>query len=100
LDYGLAVSLLETGAIFEAMESTAHEKRQWVRLTYACNNKCVFCHDSIVQSGEMVPREILEKEISEGQDQDCRAAEICKRFRRCAAREATCVASEPDDPSQ
>ncbi len=55
--------------ITEEMQITAHEKRHWVRLTYACNNRCLFCHDSVVQSGEMVPRNLLDAQISKGLEQ-------------------------------
>ena len=27
----------------QSHESAAHEKRNWVRLSYDCNNHCVFC---------------------------------------------------------
>ena len=29
----------------EAREQAAHERRHWVRLTFACNNRCRFCLD-------------------------------------------------------
>ena len=72
LEYCVIVKLREVTRISQDMNITAHEKRHWVRLTYACNNRCVFCHDSIVQSGEMVAPDILEKQISEGIDSGAR----------------------------
>jgi MoaA/NifB/PqqE/SkfB family radical SAM enzyme len=36
-----------------AHESAAHEKRNWVRLSYDCNNKCTFCLDSNAHDGTM-----------------------------------------------
>jgi MoaA/NifB/PqqE/SkfB family radical SAM enzyme len=30
----------------QAHEDAAHEKRNWVRLSYDCNNHCTFCLDS------------------------------------------------------
>lgn len=46
-------------------EDAAHEKRNWVRLTYDCNNRCIFCLDSDTHDGEIrdpgdVKRQILE----------------------------------------
>lgn len=35
----------------EAHEEAAHEKRNWVRLTYDCNNRCTFCLDSNAHDG-------------------------------------------------
>ena len=34
-------------------EEAAHEKRNWVRLTYDCNNHCTFCLDTLAHNGEM-----------------------------------------------
>ncbi|MEM7448009.1 MAG: radical SAM protein [Myxococcota bacterium] len=49
----------------EAHEAAAHQKRNWVRLTYACNDRCIFCLDSDSHDGEMrdvadVKRQILD----------------------------------------
>jgi len=37
-------------------EEAAHEKRNWVRLTFDCNNRCVFCLDSDTHDGRMRDR--------------------------------------------
>jgi MoaA/NifB/PqqE/SkfB family radical SAM enzyme len=34
-------------------EEAAHEKRNWVRLTYDCNNHCTFCLDTLAHNGTM-----------------------------------------------
>jgi len=51
-------------------ERAAWEKRHWVRLTFACNNRCLFCLDSDVQTGRMLDagrlREDLERGIAQG----------------------------------
>ncbi len=47
-------------------EEAAHEKRNWVRLTYDCNNRCVFCLDSDTHDGEMRDREDVKRQILEG----------------------------------
>ncbi len=47
-------------------EDAAHEKRNWVRLTYECNNRCVFCLDSNTHDGEMRDPEEVKKQILEG----------------------------------
>lgn len=47
-------------------EDAAHQKRNWVRLTYDCNNKCIFCLDSDTHDGEMRDPEDVKKQILEG----------------------------------
>ena len=44
-------------------EDAAHEKRNWVRLTFDCNNKCVFCLDSLAHDGEMRNPEEVKQQI-------------------------------------
>lgn len=46
-------------------EEAAHDKRNWVRLTFDCNDHCVFCldadaHDGTIRSQEDVKRQILD----------------------------------------
>jgi MoaA/NifB/PqqE/SkfB family radical SAM enzyme len=46
-------------------EDAAHEKRNWVRLTFDCNNGCTFCldsntHDGTNRSNEEIKRQILD----------------------------------------
>jgi MoaA/NifB/PqqE/SkfB family radical SAM enzyme len=48
-----------------AHEDAAHEKRNWVRLTFDCNDHCVFCldalaHDGTVRDSGEVRRQILD----------------------------------------
>jgi MoaA/NifB/PqqE/SkfB family radical SAM enzyme len=41
-------------------KTTINEKRQWVRLTRMCNNRCIFCLDADAQNGSVISyREIL-----------------------------------------
>lgn len=47
-------------------EEAAHEKRNWVRLTYECNNRCIFCLDSQTHDGEMRDAEDVKKQILDG----------------------------------
>ncbi len=47
-------------------EEAAHEKRNWVRLTFDCNNKCVFCLDSDTHDGQMRDREEIKRQILDG----------------------------------
>ena len=47
-------------------EEAAHEKRNWVRLTYECNNRCIFCLDSDTHDGEMRDAEDVKKQILDG----------------------------------
>jgi MoaA/NifB/PqqE/SkfB family radical SAM enzyme len=47
-------------------EDAAHEKRNWVRLTYDCNNRCTFCLDSDTHDGEIRNREEVKNQILDG----------------------------------
>lgn len=47
-------------------EQTAGERRCWVRLTRVCNNRCLFCHDSVLHDGSRSPVDQLEAEIRSG----------------------------------
>lgn len=47
-------------------EEAAHEKRNWVRLTFECNNRCVFCLDSDTHDGRMREREEVKQQILDG----------------------------------
>jgi molybdenum cofactor biosynthesis enzyme MoaA len=49
-----------------AHEEAAHEKRNWVRLTFDCNDHCVFCLDSDAHNGEIRDREDVKRQIVEG----------------------------------
>jgi len=47
-------------------EAAAHEKRNWVRLTFDCNNRCVFCLDSDTHDGRMRDRDDVKRQILDG----------------------------------
>jgi MoaA/NifB/PqqE/SkfB family radical SAM enzyme len=47
-------------------EDAAHEKRNWVRLTYDCNNRCIFCLDSDTHDGEIRDAEDVKRQILDG----------------------------------
>lgn len=47
-------------------EEAAHEKRNWVRLTFDCNNRCTFCLDSDTHDGEIRDRDEVKQQILEG----------------------------------
>lgn len=47
-------------------EAAAHEKRNWVRLTSMCNNKCTFCLDILAHNETMASEEEIKKRIIEG----------------------------------
>jgi len=47
-------------------EEAAHEKRNWVRLTFDCNDHCIFCLDSDAHNGEIRDREDVKRQIVEG----------------------------------
>jgi MoaA/NifB/PqqE/SkfB family radical SAM enzyme len=47
-------------------EDAAHEKRNWVRLTFDCNDHCVFCLDAHTHNGEMRSRDEVKEQILDG----------------------------------
>ena len=49
-----------------AHEDAAHEKRNWVRLSYDCNNHCTFCLDSNAHDGTMRDDREIRVQIVEG----------------------------------
>lgn len=49
-----------------AREERAHEPRNWVRLTYACNDHCRFCLDADNLDGSHRPRDEVAAEILNG----------------------------------
>ncbi len=49
-----------------AREAAAHEQRAWVRLTYACNNRCLFCLDRGSGRSERRPSADVRREILDG----------------------------------
>jgi molybdenum cofactor biosynthesis enzyme MoaA len=49
-----------------AHEEAAHEKRNWVRLSYDCNNHCTFCLDSHAHDGTMRANMDIKVQIIEG----------------------------------
>ncbi|MCA9653609.1 MAG: radical SAM protein [Myxococcales bacterium] len=53
-------------ATIAAHEEAAHEKRNWVRLTYRCNDRCVFCLDAHTHDGSDREREAIKAQILDG----------------------------------
>lgn len=49
-------------------ESVANESKHWVRLTAACNSKCVFCLDSEAQDGRFMAFDDVCVEIQRGRN--------------------------------
>lgn len=47
-------------------EEAAHQKRNWVRLTYDCNDRCVFCLDAHTHDGTNRDREEIRGQILDG----------------------------------
>ncbi|MEM9193727.1 MAG: radical SAM protein [Myxococcota bacterium] len=47
-------------------EEAAHDKRNWVRLTYECNDRCIFCLDSDTHDGEMRAVDEVRAQIIDG----------------------------------
>lgn len=47
-------------------EKTQKQNRIWVRISAACNEKCLFCLDSEAQDWKLIPEESVKKQIREG----------------------------------
>ena len=47
-------------------EAAAHEKRNWVRLTRLCNNKCTFCLDALAHNETVVSDDEVKRRILDG----------------------------------
>jgi len=47
-------------------EEAAHERRNWVRLTFDCNDRCVFCLDAHTHDGTVRAREEIKQQILDG----------------------------------
>lgn len=47
-------------------EDAAHQKRNWVRLTFDCNDRCVFCLDAHTHNGTIRSREEVKAQILDG----------------------------------
>ena len=47
-------------------EEAAHDQRNWVRLTYRCNDRCVFCLDAHTHDGTDREREAIKAQILDG----------------------------------
>jgi len=47
-------------------EDAAHEKRNWVRLTFDCNDRCIFCLDAHTHDGTNRDREEIRTQILDG----------------------------------
>jgi len=47
-------------------EEAAHEKRNWVRLTFDCNDHCIFCLDALAHDGTIRDREDVKLQILDG----------------------------------
>src|SRR5690606_18745485 len=47
-------------------EDAAHQKRNWVRLTFDCNDRCVFCLDAHTHDGTNRSREEVKAQILDG----------------------------------
>jgi len=57
-----------------ARQEVVEEQRLWVRLTRACNNRCLFCHDVGAQDGTVVPEEEVLARLREGRARGCTRA--------------------------
>lgn len=56
----------ELPATVVSHEEAAHERRNWVRLTFDCNDRCVFCLDAHTHDGTIRDREEVKAQILDG----------------------------------
>ena len=54
------------GSWVEEHEAAAHQKRNWVRLTFDCNDHCIFCLDTDAHDGRMRDVESVKRQILDG----------------------------------
>lgn len=54
------------GAKIAEHEDAAHQTRNWVRLTYDCNDRCIFCLDSDTHDGRMRDPQEVKAQIIDG----------------------------------
>jgi len=52
-------------------EKSSLVKKHWVRLTRACNNKCIFCLDKEPQNGSVLTMKQIKKDFSDGLKKGC-----------------------------
>ncbi|MEW6074769.1 MAG: radical SAM protein [Candidatus Omnitrophota bacterium] len=55
-------------------KSPSEEKRLWVRLTKACNNRCLFCLDYESQDGSCIELSLVQSELMKGRNENIRRA--------------------------
>ncbi|MEM9072820.1 MAG: radical SAM protein [Myxococcota bacterium] len=54
------------GSWVEQHEEAAHQKRNWVRLTFDCNDHCIFCLDTQAHDGQMRDVQEVKAQILDG----------------------------------
>jgi len=54
------------------LTAAASEKRHWVRLTRACNQRCLFCHDRDAQDGSVASWEAVRRKLAAGRAEGLR----------------------------
>jgi MoaA/NifB/PqqE/SkfB family radical SAM enzyme len=62
----LVSSTGEAEARLREHEAAAHQTRNWVRLTFDCNDRCIFCLDSDTHDGRMRDPEEVKAQILDG----------------------------------
>lgn len=61
-----ADALVADSTLADQHEQAAHQKRNWVRLTFDCNDKCIFCLDSDTHDGRMRDPQEVKAQILDG----------------------------------
>jgi len=56
-------------SVEDVKQAAVDQKRHWVRLTRACNNRCIFCHDCGAHDGQAVPEDVVREKILAGREQ-------------------------------
>ena len=64
-DQGAELAQEQTAKIV-AHEAAAHQKRNWVRLTFDCNDHCIFCLDSHTHNGTNRANDEIKAQILDG----------------------------------
>lgn len=64
--------MVDNQVILSKRKIATLEKRHWVRLTYACNNQCIFCLDKDTHNGTFISFNDVCADLKRGRDLNCR----------------------------
>lgn len=57
--------------MYKKSKLAVSEKRHWVRLARACNNRCIFCLDANAQNGRIISYDEIINSLRQGKEKGC-----------------------------